>query len=152
MKPRWAALWAVLALFVVASVPAGAQSTSPQTRSSAADSAAVLPPVTTQAERQMTFSIGDAPNCSEKGRFYKVTLRVYNVLAQLVAVPVLKDNDSRREDDKPLENVLLSCDEYTAYWDGTNVNTSQVAAPGMYLYKLEVDGRPVQVKRVTIKR
>ncbi|HLV27150.1 MAG TPA: hypothetical protein VKZ41_12645 [Gemmatimonadales bacterium] len=151
MTPRWAALSAVLALFVVASVPADAQSTPPRPRSTA-DSAAVLPPVTTQAERQMTFSVGDAPNCSEKGKFYKVTLRVYNVLAQLVAVPVLKDNDTRRDDDKPLENVLLSCDEYTAYWDGTNVSTSQVAAPGMYLYKLEVDGRPVQVKRVTIKK
>lgn len=151
MKPRWAALLVVLALFVGASAPADAQSTTPRPIP-AADSATVLPPITTQAERQMTFSVGDAPNCSERGRLYKVSLRVYNVLAQLVAVPTLKDDAARRDDDKPLENVLLSCDEYTAYWDGRNANTSQNAAPGIYLYKLEVDGRPVQVKRVIIKK
>lgn len=150
MKPRWAALLVVLALLVGVSASADAQSTTPR-RPAVADSAAVLPPVTTQAERQMTFSVGDAPNCSERGRLYKVSLRVYNVLAQLVAVPTLKD-DERRDDDKPLENVLLSCDEYTAYWDGRNANTSQNAAPGIYLYQLEVDGRPVQVKRVIIKK
>lgn len=99
----------------------------------------------------MPFAVGDAPNCSERGKVYKVTARVYNVLAQLVAVPTLQSGEPRRAADQPLEDVLLSCDEYTAYWDGKNASTGKSAAPGMYLYKLEVDGRPVQVKRVIIK-
>lgn len=151
MKFPWAALLCVLALLVVAPAKADAQANPPGT-SPSADSVAVLSPVTTVADRQMTFQVGDAPNCSERGRLHRVSLRIYNILAQAIAVPVLRSNETRREDGEPLENVMLTCNEYTAYWDGKNANTSENVAPGMYFYKLEVDGRPVSVRQVIIRK
>src|SRR5436309_7829673 len=47
----------------------------------------------------------------------KVSLKVYNVLAQLVAVPILQGSG------EPLDNVELTCSDaagctFSAYWDG----------------------------------
>lgn len=148
MKLGWVALSAVLALGSSPMV-AHAQAATPKPKSEVEIPVRVAP-VRVEAQR-MPFAVGDAPNCSERGKVYKVTARVYNVLAQLVAVPTLQGSEPRPAAEQPLENVLLSCDEYTAYWDGKNASTGKTAAPGMYLYKLEVDGRPVQVKRVIIK-
>src|SRR3989442_5492007 len=59
----------------------------------------------------------------------KVSLKVYNVLAQLVAVPILQGTG------EALDNLGLSCSSadgfaYTAYWDRHVPNTSQHAASG----------------------
>src|SRR5439155_11729517 len=70
----------------------------------------------------------------------RVSLKVYNVLAQLVAVPILQGTG------EPLDNVELSCANasgcaFSAYWDGNVSNTGQQAASGVYIYQLVVDGR-----------
>src|SRR5690242_11760789 len=41
-------------------------------------------------ETKIPFSIGDGAGCLDPGRLYRVTLKIYNVLAQPVAVPVLQ--------------------------------------------------------------
>ena len=41
---------------------------------------------------------------------------------------------------QPLENVLLTCGQYTAYWNGNYRNTSNEVASGIYMYVVEVDG------------
>src|SRR6059036_3420682 len=61
----------------------------------------------------------------------RVSLKVYNVLAQLVAVPILQGTG------EPLDNVELSCANasgcaFSAYWDGNVSNTGQQAASGVY--------------------
>ncbi len=80
----------------------------------------------------------------------KVTLKVYNVLAQLVAVPILQGSG------EPLENLELACAdpngcEFAAYWDGNVLNTGREAASGVYIYQLAVDGRRFTKKMVVMK-
>jgi len=75
-----------------------------------------------------------------------VSLRIFNILAQLVAVPILQGSG------ESLENVELPWNgtgEYTAYWDGKVRGTGRDAASGVYVYQLVVNGKP-QTKKMTI--
>ena len=92
-------------------------------------------------ETRIPFTIGDAPSCQDGGKQYRVTLRVYNLLAQLAAVPVIQGGSGNVAGGQPLENILLTCGQYTAYWDGKYLNTQQEVASGIYMYALEVDGK-----------
>jgi hypothetical protein len=79
-----------------------------------------------------------------------VTLKIYNVLAQLVAVPILQGSGER------LENLELTCGDpvgcdFTAYWDGKVLGSGQEAASGVYIYQLVVDGRRFTKKMVIMK-
>lgn len=76
-----------------------------------------------------------------------VSLRIYNVLAQLVAIPILQGSG------EPLDDVRLDWNgtgRYSAYWDGTVIGTGREAASGVYVYQLVVNGRPVAPKKMTI--
>lgn len=79
-----------------------------------------------------------------------VSLKVYNVLAQLVAVPILQGTG------EPLDNVQLSCGstttcDFSAYWDGNVMNSGRQAASGIYIYQLVVDGRRFTKKMIIMK-
>jgi hypothetical protein len=79
-----------------------------------------------------------------------VSLKVYNVLAQLVAVPILQGTG------ETLDNVELSCAgpsscDFSAYWDGTVLNSGRQAASGIYIYQLVVDGRRFTKKMIIMK-
>ena len=79
-----------------------------------------------------------------------VSLRIYNVLAQLVAVPVLRGTA------EPLEELPLTCGSaagcaFSAYWDGTLRTTGRPAASGVYIYQLVVDGRRFTKKMIVMK-
>src|SRR6267378_4230580 len=87
------------------------------------------------------FANGHRPN---------VSLKIYNVLAQLVAVPILQGTG------EALDNVELSCSSaegcaFSAYWDGNVRNTGQQAASGVYLYQLVVDGQRFTRKMIIMK-
>ena len=76
-----------------------------------------------------------------------VSLRVYNVLAQLVAVPVLQASGQL------LENLTVEWNgtgNYVAYWDGKYRGTGRDAASGVYVYQLEVDGRRYPPRKMTV--
>ena len=80
----------------------------------------------------------------------KVSLKIYNVLAQLVAVPILQGSG------EPLDEVELTCSSatqcaFSAYWDGNVRGTGQQAASGVYLYQLVVDGRRFTKKMIIMK-
>jgi len=80
------------------------------------------------------------------GRQPVVSLRIYNILAQLVAIPILQGVG------EPLVNVRLEWNgtgDYAAYWDGRVIGTDREAASGVYVYQLVVDGR-AQSKKMTI--
>lgn len=84
------------------------------------------------------------------GRQPVVSLKVYNVLGQLVAIPILQGTGQQ------LDNVPLSCGEtagcnYTAYWDGKVLGTEREAASGVYLYQLVVNGRRFTRKMLVMK-
>ena len=70
-----------------------------------------------------------------------MSLRIYNILAQLVAIPVFKDSE------EPVDSVEVPWNgtgEYEAHWDGKVDETGQEAAAGVYIYQLEVDGKVYQ--------
>ena len=80
----------------------------------------------------------------------KVSLKIYNVLAQLVAVPILQGTGEK------LDNVELSCAsttscDFSAYWDGNVMSTGQQAASGIYIYQLIVDGQRFTKKMIIMK-
>ena len=151
MKHRWAALAVVLALGALVPRYAEAQgstgSGSPARRSPGFELGQNFPnpfnPTTT-----IPFTIGDYPTCTDPGRQYRVSLRIYNVLAQLVAVPILQGGDGAGQ---PVVNLSLRCGSYTAWWNGNYLNTSQEVASGIYLYRIEVDGRPATKKMLVLK-
>jgi len=86
------------------------------------------------------------------GRRPRVSLKIYNVLAQLVAVPILQGTG------EDLDNLELSCSAagsspcpFTAYWDGKVLKTDREAASGVYIYQLVVDGRRFTKKMIIMK-
>ena len=148
MKLRWAALMTVLTLSVVAPRHASGQGTASGGDRTTAALGQNYPnpfnPTTT-----IPFLVGDPPTCTDQGRVHRVTLRIYNVLAQLVAIPILQGTSGNAG--QPLENVQLSCGQYTAYWDGMYLRTNREVASGVYLYRLEVDGKPWVRKMIVMK-
>jgi len=153
MRHRWAGLIAVLALGPVAFRSASAQGL---------PTSVALPPDVgpgvvlgqnypnpINPTTTIPFTIGDSPICADSSRSYRVTLRIFNVLAQLVAIPILQGAGATAG--QPLLNVLLRCGSYTAYWNGNFLNTSQEVASGIYLYRIEVDGKSMVRKMIVMK-
>jgi hypothetical protein len=97
-------------------------------------------------DTRIPFVVGDAQGCADPGRQHRVSLRIYNLLAQQVAVPVLQGDAS-----SPLDNALLTCGVYVAYWDGKYSQTGEDVASGIYLFRLEVDGKPL-VKKMIVRK
>lgn len=95
-------------------------------------------------ETTIPFTLG--PALFEDGHRPVVSLRIYNVLAQVVAVPVLQGSG------EPLANVQLEWNgtgRYAGFWDGKVLDTGREAASGVYVYQLVVDGRS-QTKKMTV--
>ena len=77
-----------------------------------------------------------------------VSLRIYNVLAQLVAIPILQGSG------EPLDNTKLAWNgtgEYSAYWDGKILGTDIEAPSGVYVYQLTVDNHRFSERMTIIK-
>jgi hypothetical protein len=86
-----------------------------------------------------------------KGHRPVVSVRIYNVLAQLVAVPVLGRTG------KALDSLALSCPTqlgcaYSAYWDGFVAHTGKPAASGVYIWQLVVDGQRGTTRKIVLKQ
>ena len=108
-------------------------------------------PNPTAGETRFPFFVGDPPVCRDTRRQYRVTLRVYNLLAQEVAVAQLAGPNGELEGARRLNGVMLTCRQYVAYWDGRVDGTQRDAPDGIYLYRLEVNGRAV-VKKLVVHR
>ncbi|MGH7568481.1 MAG: hypothetical protein ACREL9_05855 [Gemmatimonadales bacterium] len=94
------------------------------------------------------FALG--PQLFAAGHRPRASLKIYNVLAQLVAVPILQGSGER------LDNLELTCASpsgcaFSAYWDGKVQGTGREAASGVYLYQLVVDGRRYTKKMIIMK-
>ena len=140
--------WAVVGLGLLA-VGVGARPVSGQQNP---------PPVTVQLKQNypnpfnpattIPFSLG--ADLFNAGHRPKVSLKIYNVLAQLVAVPILQGTG------ESLDNVELSCAttvvcDFSAYWDGNVLRSGQQAASGIYIYQLVVDGHRFTKKMIIMK-
>jgi hypothetical protein len=81
----------------------------------------------------------------------KVSLRIYNVLAQLVAIPLLQGTgEAMTEVELACSNPAAPC-EFWAYWDGKVLSSDREAASGVYIYQLIVDGKRFTKKMIIMK-
>ena len=157
MKLRWAApCLLVLALGALVPAALSAQTTSPPPtqpprQRPASGGLEQNYPNPFNPETQIPFTVGDYPTCSDPSRTHRVTLRVYNLLAQQVATPVLVGGEAGVEGGRPIESLSLPCRRYVAYWNGKYQGTDREVASGVYLYRLEVDGRAVVRKMIVAK-
>ncbi len=80
----------------------------------------------------------------------RVTVRILNVLQQLVAYPTVLDYPGGNT---PVLNNLPFSDpgRYTAFWDGMDRNGKQVAS-GLYYVQFIVNGRTVDIKKALVAK
>ena len=131
MHIQRAALVLVLALCALAPQRADAQQGS-QPRGKKLSTLGQNYPNPFKPDTFIPFTIDD---CNGPNGQRRATLRIYNVLAQLVSVPQLHGTS------RPLINIPLSCGEYVGHWDGRMGHHGARAASGVYLYELVVDGQ-----------
>ena len=96
------------------------------------------------------FSI-DLATCAPGGPLHRVSVTIYNLLMQRVAIPQLQGGAGSVAGGQPLENVLLPCGQYTWYWNGRYQGTSKEAASGVYLVIIDVDGQKATRKMMNAK-
>jgi hypothetical protein len=60
---------------------------------------------------------------------------VYNVLVQVVAIPVLQSSHG-----EVLDNIHIPCGDHVALWDGRTLDGSTTPTPGIYYSQLTVNG------------
>ncbi len=150
MKHRWTAPVVVLAFcaLVAGTIDGQGPGRPPTSSQRIAGSLDQNKPNPFNPETFITFHIGlegNPPVCTNSNQQHRVSLRIYDAITRLVAIPVLQGGG------QPLNNVILRCGTYTAYWDGIRMGTAEKVASGMYLYVLEVDGR-LAVKRMTVAK
>ncbi len=92
-----------------------------------------------------TISFDILPEVCSRGHVPTVSLRIYNVLVQVVATPVLEGQATA------LVNQKLACGPHRAQWDGRVVG-GRVATPGVYYYQLTVDGYRFTRKLIVPRR
>ena len=146
MHHRWAALALVLALWSLSPKSAAGQSASQpeqqQPRGRRSGTLGQNYPNPFNPQTFIPFSLA----CDGAGGQHVVSLQIYNVLAQLVATPVVYGPGV------PLTNVKLDCGkDYVAFWDGKVGSSGKEAASGIYLYVLIVDGER-QAKKMFIAK
>ncbi len=146
MKHRWAAVLVVLALALAVPGLAQAQDMSAPAgdRGQSYDLGQNSPNPFSRTTT-IPFTLGDAPTCSDPSRTYRVTMQIFNVLAQPVAVPLMQGSEASGQ---PVVNLTLSCGAYMAVWDGTDQNSAQQLPTGVYLVHLQVDGGRPRVRRM----
>lgn len=142
MFHRWAALALVLALCAVPAEKAAGQSSSTPPRGRKLGVLGQNYPNPFNPETRIRFALA----C--EGEQHTVSVRIYNVLAQLVAVPVL---EGAVGNGRPLQSLPLPCGEYVAYWNGKVLDTDREAASGVYLYELVIDGERTSRKMIVTK-
>ena len=141
MKLRWAALVVVLAFSALMPSRAVGQAGPPPNPPRRNGSLGQNYPNPFNPDTRIPFDVGAAA-CYGSGERHRVTMRIYNLLAQPVAVPQIERGGQR------IENLELECGSYTAYWDGKYQGSGREAASGVYIYRIEVDGVPTGTKRM----
>jgi hypothetical protein len=146
MYHRWAALVLVLALCAMTPKHAAGQQTQQSPREHSAGAFGKAYPNPFNPEVFIPFSV-DASACTDGSQQHVVSIRILNILAQQIAIPVLyvggktttpSPNTSATG---PVSNLRLGCGFYTGFWDGKIPGTRKDAASGTYLGQLFIDGK-----------
>ena len=97
---------------------------------------------------RIPFTLGE--ELFRDGRPVVVTIRVYNVLRQLVAVPTALDHPSGNA--TPVDHLEYTTPgRHVAYWDGLDKDGRKVAS-GLYFVLMWVNGEQGPPIRVTVKK
>ena len=106
----------------------------------------------------ISFRIGD-DDCAPGTQHHVVTLRIYNILSQVVAFATLADSTAAVDSSapttpsRPITNLTLACGTYLAFWDGTRPPpVGREAPPGVYMYQLLIDGHPTGMRKMVLAR
>jgi hypothetical protein len=153
MKHRWAALGLVLALNALLVSTAEAQVAGQGGRGRGPGALGQNEPNPFNPETTIPFTVGmqgDPPVCADASKLHRVSIRIHNVLMQVVAIPILQGGG--QSPGRPVSNLQLPCGGYIAFWDGRVAGTSREAASGVYVYTLEVDGRNAGVMRMMVAK
>lgn len=142
MYHRWAALALVLALCAISPKSAAGQASDSPPRGRKLGTLGQNYPNPFKPETFIPFTIDV---CNGAGGQHVVSLRIYNVLAQLVATPVLYGSRA------PIAGLKLSCGEYVGFWDGRALKSRRPVASGVYVYELVVDGERTAKKMFVSK-
>ncbi|MBI4538462.1 MAG: hypothetical protein HY704_02985 [Gemmatimonadetes bacterium] len=97
-------------------------------------------------ETRIPFYLGE--ELFVDGKPVRVTIRIYNVLQQLVAIPTALRHSRGAEAVERLG--YTESGRYEAYWDGTDRRGQQVAS-GVYFVQLTVNGRS-QVRKMFVTK
>jgi len=150
MKLRWGALWVVLVLSALMPRVLTAQGNPDPGRNRKPGVLKQNYPNPFNPETRIPFTIGDE-KCEDPGRLHRVSLRIYNILSQLVAIPVLQGGKGNVAGGVRIANLDLTCGDYVAYWNGKLLETQKEVASGVYLYELRIDGQSL-VKRMLVTK
>ncbi len=94
------------------------------------------------------FTLGD--ELFMGGQPVEVTIRVYNVLRQLVAVPTALDHPSGNA--TPVEHLeYVTPGRHVAYWDGLDKDGRKVAS-GIYFVYMWVNREKPQVAKIIVAK
>lgn len=137
VRVRWPALVLALALAAVGRAPA---QEAPPVRVELREN--VPNPVTSST----TIRFEILPEVCARNHVPTVSLSIYNVLVQVVAVPVLEGASP-----VPLRNLRLGCGTHQATWDGMQLD-GKPATTGVYYYQLTVDGERFTRKLIVQRR
>jgi hypothetical protein len=150
MKHRWAQAGLVLALVAFMPRLSVAQGSTQNGRESDAEMGLDQNyPNPVKSATRIPFTVG-AKECTDQSKTYRVSLRIYDIFSKEVAAAVLTSGTGSATGGDALENLRLTCNKYTAYWDGKSKKTSQRVNSGIYFYRLEVNGR-VLTKKMLVK-
>ena len=157
MVYRWApAALGIVACMLIASTATGQVPEPRAERSHRRGLLAQNDPNPFSGQTTIPFTVGDS-DCAAGTQQHVVTLRIYNILSQIVAVATLVDSTSSDQSiaaapTRTLSNLTLACGKYVARWDGKHAPDSRDAAPGVYMYQLLVDGHPAGMRKMLLKR
>jgi hypothetical protein len=102
-------------------------------------------------ETTIPFDVGDYPNCTGSSQQHRVSVKIFNILLNVVAIPVLKGSSGGVSGGTPLDNVSLTCGHYEAFWNGKVLSNGREAASGVYPYAVTVDGQMTFKKAISTK-
>ena len=137
MFHRWAALVSVLALWAMMPKNAAGQSTN-KPRGHGAGALGKAYPNPFNPETFIPFEVGDpAGGCVGDGGQHVVSIRILNLIGQLVANPRFQGPAatstsavSASLNGRFLNDLPLPCGRYVAWWDGFYQGTTREAASG----------------------
>jgi hypothetical protein len=140
---KWAGWW--LGLLVGAGLPVAAQAQI----LSPAPQAELKDPYPNPLGAATTIPFDLNQELCVRGHQPVVSLRIFNSLVQVVAVPVLVDSTGNSQ---PLELMRLNCGRHRAYWDGKYLGGRREAGTGVYYLQLTVDGGRLTRKMIVARR